>query len=280
MPHRARMRELMMGIEGLALLRTAIDADDAFVDARVAEMRRLADPDTRGLPGGKELTELDASDGYAAWAGRYDSLPNFIIAVEEPAVFALTAALPPGRALDAACGTGRHAVHLAALGHDVTGIDQSPEMLERAAGKVPGAHFETGVLEKLPLPDAAFDLVVCALALSHLPSLGPAVSELRRVLAPGGRLIITDIHPVIALLHGQAMFKHPSGGLAFVRNHVHWTGDYLAAFRAHGLEVLSCQEPLFAGPFPPGGYEERIPDAARAAWQGTPSAIIWSLAPR
>ncbi|WP_198153847.1 class I SAM-dependent methyltransferase [Catenuloplanes japonicus] len=270
----------MMGIEGLALLRTAIDADDEFVAARVAEMRHLADPDADGLPVPKELTELDAAAGYAAWAGGYDSLPNFVIAVEEPAVRSLTATLPAGRALDAACGTGRHAVHLAARGHEVTGVDQSPEMLAHAAGKVPGARFETGTLEKLPLPDESFDLVVCALALSHLPSVAPAVGELRRVLAPGGRLIVTDIHPVIALLHGQALFKHPAGGLAFVRNHVHWASDYLTAFRAHGLDVRSCQEPLFAGPLPPGGYEERIPDAAQAAWQGTPSAIVWEAVPR
>lgn len=278
MVRRARVRELMMGVEGLALLRTALEGDDEFVAARVAEMRRLADPAAPGFTSSSELSELNAVDGYAVWAERYDSLPNFILAVEEPLVLSLLADLPAGRALDAACGTGRYAVRLAALGHDVTGVDQSPEMLARAAAKVPGARFETSSLDKLPFPDASFDVAVCALALTHLPTLGPAIGELRRVLAPGGRLIVSDPHPMVTLLQGPAMFVRPTGGLGFVRYYVHLTSAYLAAFAAHGLKVLSCHEPLFAGPLPPGGFEETIADAANAAWRGTPSAIVWGTA--
>ncbi|MEV6345686.1 methyltransferase domain-containing protein [Actinoplanes sp. NPDC051851] len=277
MPHRARMRELMMGIEGLALLRTATTADDAFLDARVAELRHLTDPTSEGLPAGKPLTELTPADGYAVWAARYDTLPNFVIAAEEPAVAALLAGLPPGRALDAACGTGRHAARLHALGHDVVGVDQSPQMLAKAIEKVPGAHFETGSLEKLPLPDAAVDLVVCGLALAHVAELGPAVAELRRVLAPGGHLIVTDPHPFMTLLQGPAMFVRPGGGLGFMPYHVHLAGDYLAAFAEQDLVVRACREPLFAGPLPPGGYEERIADASLAAWKDVPAAIVWAV---
>ena len=54
--------------------------------------------------------------------------------------------VPPGRALDAACGTGRHAGHLVALGHTVLGIDITPEMLDRARINVPAASFIRGDL--------------------------------------------------------------------------------------------------------------------------------------
>ncbi|WP_430784588.1 class I SAM-dependent methyltransferase [Actinoplanes sp. G11-F43] len=270
------MRELMMGVEGLALLRTATTGDDDFVAARVDSLRRLAGE--RGA--GKPLTELSPSDGYAVWAERYDTLPNFVIAAEEPAVAAILDGLPPGRALDAACGTGRHAARLSALGHRVTGVDQSPEMLAKAVAKVPGAHFETGTLDRLPGPGQAYDLVVCGLALAHVAELGPAIGELRRVLAPGGRLVITDPHPFMTLLQGPAMFVRPDGGLGFVPYHVHLAADYLTAFAAHGLTVRSCREPLFAGPLPPGGYEERIADAAMAAWKDIPAAIVWDLEAR
>lgn len=278
MAGQARIRELMMGIEGLALLRTAIDGDEEFVEARVAEMRRIADPAQAFVPtDNNQLSEIDAAQGYAAWASKYDSLPNFILAVEEPVVAGLLAGMTPGRALDAACGTGRHSVTLAAHGHDVIGVDQSLEMLELAATKVPGAEFRVGDVTALPVPDDSVDLVLCGLALSHLRDIGQAIGEFRRVLRPRGRLIVTDVHPMMVLLHGQPIFAYQPGRLAFVRNHPHQVSDYLRAFTAHGFTLRSCHEPLFAGPLPPGGYEELIPDAAHAAWAGVPSTIIWEV---
>lgn len=276
MAEQARVRELMMGIEGLALLRNAIDGDEEFLTARVAEMRRIIDS-ADGVGEGETLAEIDAATGYAAWAATYDSKPNFILAVEEPVVDSLLARIPPGPALDAACGTGRHTVTLARRGHDVIGVDQSPEMLELAAAKVPGAQFRVGDVTKLPVPDASVDLVLCALALSHLHDVAEAVAEFRRVLRPSGRLIVTDVHPIMVLLHGQPIFAYKPGELAFVRNHLHQVSDHLTAFAEHGFSFVSCHEPRYAGPLPPGGYEEQIPDAARAAWASVPSAIIYEM---
>jgi SAM-dependent methyltransferase len=276
MPDEARVRELMMGIEGLALLRNAIDGDEEFLTARVAEMRKIIDSAV-GVGESETLAELDAATGYAAWAATYDSKPNFILAVEEPVVENLLARIPPGSALDAACGTGRHTGRLINHGHEVIGVDQSPEMLAQAAAKVPQAQFWVGDLTGLPIPDASVDLVLCALALSHLPEIGEAIAEFRRVLRPGGRLIVTDIHPIMVLLAGQPIFAHKPGELAFVRIRPHQVSDHLTAFATHSLSFVSCHEPLYAGPLPPGGYEERIPDAARAAWAGIPSAIIYEM---
>ena len=69
----------------------------------------------------------------------------------------------------------------------VIGVDTSPEMLERARQRVPEADLRPGRLEALFLDDASVDLAVCALALTHLPELGPAIAELARVVRPGGR---------------------------------------------------------------------------------------------
>ncbi|WP_228771873.1 class I SAM-dependent methyltransferase [Actinokineospora iranica] len=267
----------MIGIEGLALLRSAVDRDDDFVAARVAELKKLVDSIPGDESAGERLTELGLSNGYAFAAHAYDADPHFLIAAEEPAVRRVLAGLPPGRALDAACGTGRHSANLVSLGHDVIGIDQSPKMLELAAAKVPEATFEVGDLEGLPLPDGAVDLVVCGLALSHLPDITDVIGEFRRVLRPGGHLIVSDLHPVMVLLHGQYVWVGRSGELLFMRNHPRLISDYLTAFAIHGFTLRSCQEPLFAGPLPPGGYEEQIADAANAAWDGVPSAIVWEV---
>ncbi|MFE0427173.1 class I SAM-dependent methyltransferase [Streptomyces sp. NPDC058953] len=271
-----RVRELVLGIEGLALLRNANDADDDFVARRVAEIRKFANGADEGMPGGgASVGELDPGAGYAAWAGSYDSLPSSFIQVEEPIVHGFYDQGPVGTALDAACGTGRQTVALAARGYRVIGVDQSPDMLEQARSKVPDADFREGRLEKLPVDDASVDLAVSTLALTHLPDLTDAVAELARVVRPGGRVIVSDLHPFVISLQGQCHFVAGDDALAFVRNHVHLASDYLRAFTAAGLVVRACVEPLFNGSLAPGGYEEYVAEAARAAWRDIPIVIVW-----
>ncbi|WP_241582192.1 class I SAM-dependent methyltransferase, partial [Rosenbergiella nectarea] len=70
-------------------------------------------------------------------------------------------------------------------------------MLARARAEVPGAGFRLGELTRLPVEDGAVDLVVCALALAHVPDLEPVLAEFARVLRPGGHLVISDMHPEV-----------------------------------------------------------------------------------
>lgn len=75
------------------------------------------------------------------------------------------------------------------------GVDLSEAMLAVARRAVPAARFVRGDLRDLPLDDGAVDLAVVALVLSHLPDPTPALAELRRVLRPGGTLVVPDLHP-------------------------------------------------------------------------------------
>ncbi|MFE5741852.1 class I SAM-dependent methyltransferase [Streptomyces celluloflavus] len=271
-----RVRELMLGIEGLALLRHAMNGDEQFLKERVAEIRAFATGQGGDLPdGGAAVSELDAAAGYAAWSTVYDSLPNSYIEVEEPVVHELLDKGPVGTALDAACGTGRQTAALTARGYRTIGVDQSPEMLDRARHNAPDAEYRRGFLERLPLADDSVDLALCTLAMTHLPDLTAGVAELARVVRPGGRVIISDLHPFVISLQGQCLFVHGSDQLAFIRNYVHLPSSYLNAFAAAGLTVRACVEPVFNGRLAPGGYEESIADAARAAWEGIPLVIIW-----
>ena len=282
------LRDLAIGLQGLALLRHAVDCPDGFSTARRDDIRHLLQepPGEEGAgaaPAGC-LAEIAPLTAYASWAPTYDSLPNGLIEVEEPAVHALVDAawsrLPGGkggRALDAACGTGRHAAALVARGYATVGVDESPAMLAVARSKVPHARFETGQLEQLPLAGGAVDLAVCALAFTHLPDISAATAELARVVVPGGRIIISDPHPMVCLLQSKLLFAGPGGRLSFMRYHTHLPGECLATFAQAGLTVVSCQEPLFNGRLPAGGFEEAIAPAARAAWEGIPAAIVWEL---
>ena len=97
--------------------------------------------------------------------------------------------------LEVAVGTGRTLPHYPA-GVTITGIELSPAMLaiarQRAAGLGRDADLREGDAEHLPCGDASFDTVVCALSLCTIPSPEAAVGEMRRVLRPGGRLLLLD----------------------------------------------------------------------------------------
>ena len=93
-----------------------MEGGDETAEARIDEVRRIVGADDEATYGlGTDVPELDARSGYARWAATYDRPGNPLISVEQPAVWGLIDALPAGRTLDAACGTGRHAAHLAEL---------------------------------------------------------------------------------------------------------------------------------------------------------------------
>lgn len=105
--------------------------------------------------------------------------------------------LPPaGRAtLDLGCGEGRAGRVLRKRGHRMTGVDLAPSMVRLAR--------ETGAYEEvlhadaaaLPLPDAAFDLVIAFMSLQDMDDAAGAARESWRVLRPGGRLVLAVVHP-------------------------------------------------------------------------------------
>jgi ubiquinone/menaquinone biosynthesis C-methylase UbiE len=271
-----RVGELLLGAEGAALFRRLLDCDDDFARARVDAMRRLlADWDEPLVSMGVEVPELDVTAGYTAWASTYDDMNNALIDAEEPLVASVTRDLPIGRALDAACGTGRHAVKLAAAGHTTTGIDATAAMLDVARSRAPSVDFRLGDLTALPVDDESFDFAICALALAHLPDPSAAIAEIARVVRPGGRVVLTDAHPTFVMIQGQALFP-TADGFAFVRNHPVLHGAYLDAFRASGLTVRACIEESMTLEFR-HGLLAGAADAATAFWDGIPVVLVWSL---
>ena len=288
MARRVSAREVLVGVEGLALLRGLLDGDDEaaearLAEARLAEVRRFVEPagDAR-LDGGVDVPELGVTQGYGQWAATYDRPGNPLIAVEQPAVWSLLGTSATGIALDAACGTGRHTRRLADVGNRVIGVDATPEMLERARAAVPEAALVRGDLTALPVGTDSVDLAVCALALEHVPALLEPIRELARVLRPGGRLVISDTHPVLSALGIAAYFRAADGSSGFVRNHRHLHGQYLDAFAETGLDVRRCLEPRI-GPAEVGMQAVAarvVPDAAAGAYLGLPAALVWDLVRR
>ncbi len=286
----------LLGLEGIALLHAfAGEYDRDFTMARFNEIRALLDA-VEELGDGVTVEPILSTEGYGSWAEFYDEPGNQLIDLEQPIVREILDGLPRGVALDAACGTGRHSAYLASLGHVVIGVDSSDAMLARARLKVPNGEFHEADLHDLPLPDDHVDLVVCALALMHVPDLEPVLAEFVRVLRPGGSLVISDWRSLVKEVALPVVKARPDGSLGYMPTKSRLTSEYLAAALPLGLQVRRCEEPRV--PFPlvdDNGWPDGVPEpdhvpgappniwalhhwcvaAANAAYHGKPSSIIW-----
>jgi SAM-dependent methyltransferase len=99
-----------------------------------------------------------------------------------------------GRVLEVGCGPGRYVAMLASMGFDVVGVDPIPyptwEMIK--------SHRQVELADKvfaedLPFPDASFDHVACIAALLYFNDAKRSLAEIRRVLKPGGRVVIRSV---------------------------------------------------------------------------------------
>jgi SAM-dependent methyltransferase len=126
---------------------------------------------------------------------------------ERPAMLALAGDVTGRRILDVGCGSGPLFAALRDRGAMVTGFDKSAGMVELARRRL-GDDADLQVADlgsPLPFPDGRFDDVIASLVLHYLEDWGPALAELRRVLKPGGRLLVSVEHPfAITLMHLQA----------------------------------------------------------------------------
>jgi ubiquinone/menaquinone biosynthesis C-methylase UbiE len=146
------------------------------------------------------------------------------------------------RVLDVGCGTGTLALatkRVVGPDGEVRGVDPSEQMIARAKAKAVrnglAVTFEVASAQKLPFPDASFDVVLSSLMLHHLPepSRKEAVSEMRRVLRPAGRLLIVELVQKPGLLSSivPARFSHQ-------HQHSHAFDDAKALMRSGGFSEI------------------------------------------
>ena len=183
---------------------------------------------------------FNAGDYNGSGAENYEKY--FVPAIGAPLAADLidVASLRPGeRVLDVACGTGvvtRLAARQVGEAGSVAGLDVNPGMLSVARSVTPSDTaidwYETSV-EAMPLPDGAFDAVLCQMGLQFVTHKLQALREIRRILGPGGRVVLNFPGPTPELfaVFGEALARHIDPKCAGFVNLV---------FSMHGDDELRC----------------------------------------
>lgn len=212
--------------------------------------------------------------GYDQWSEIYDHDQNPLPAMEERYVREAVGKVNGQTVLDLGCGTGRHAVWLADSGASVTAVDFSEGMLREARRKAGAERIKFvahDLHQRLPFPDASFDLVVSGLVLEHLRDLSSFFREVRRVLRPGSRAIVSSMHPAMFLRGGQARFTAPSSGVVIAPGSLrHTFGDLIMASVSASLLLAAIGEYS-----PDETFVERFPRAEK--YLGWPMLVVFQL---
>lgn len=178
------------------------------LDQQFADLRRLLDPDVprgRADPGREDLAvaqfhSVEAAEVYVQSHDGPATHARFLHARAELVAREL-AAVPGGHLVDVGCGPGmvvRELLSARSGDFEVTAIDRSPSMVSQCAKHVAGfasARVLPGRVEALPLPDAEAD-VVLALGVLEYADTQAALSEIARVLRPGGQMLVTMLNPL------------------------------------------------------------------------------------
>jgi SAM-dependent methyltransferase len=185
------------------------------------------------------------------------------------------------RVLDVGCGEGQVARRIAALGAGfVAGVDPTAAQLAVARERGGGPRYVRAAAEGLPWATGAFDAAVVCLVLEHVDPFEPALSEIARVLARGGKFVLLLNHPLLQTPESGFVIDHDLG-------EQYWRlGPYLPDDRAleevaPGVDLTFLHRPLFRyvnalaalglviehmdEPPPPAGFLARAPEYEQAA---------------
>lgn len=184
--------------------------------------------------------------GYDLWAEIYDGEDNALIALEERHIYDLLGDVRGLAVADIGCGTGRHALRLAAAGAQVAALDFSAAMLARARTK-PGAadvrFLQHDLTRPFPLEDGAFDRVICGLVLEHIPDLLSLFREMRRICRTDGGIAVSAMHPAMLLRGISARFTDPATGRETrPTSYPHTLSDFITAALRAGLGIDRLSE--------------------------------------
>ncbi|MEO1290381.1 MAG: class I SAM-dependent methyltransferase [Chloroflexota bacterium] len=188
------------------------------------------------------LKTLSSLDAYAKWATVYPAeAHNTLMEIEQGSMLSLMPDLSGKIVLDLACGTGRYTLIAQEKGaQKIISLDNSMAMLQQCASP----NITCATTSAIPLPTASIDVILCGMALGHLPTIETTLSEIGRILKPNGTLLLSDFHPYQYLSGARRTFT--DGNQTYeVEHYVHHISDYVTIAQANHLHLTALDEPIY-----------------------------------
>ncbi|MGB7340577.1 MAG: class I SAM-dependent methyltransferase [Phototrophicaceae bacterium] len=193
------------------------------------------------------LPLLSSVDAYALWVDSYPAeAHNVLMQIEQTSILQLMPRLQDKIVLDLACGTGRYGKIAQDSGATtVIGLDNSVDMLQQRVIQ----NAACASTEYIPLANNTVDVILCGLALGHLPTIDLSLREMSRILKPNGVILISDFHPYQFLSGARRTFSINNTTYQ-VEHYVHQLSDYFTIAQQHGLILNAIQEPTYQADIP------------------------------
>ncbi|QRK10440.1 methyltransferase domain-containing protein [Archangium violaceum] len=191
-------------------------------------------------------TPDEVATAYDAWSEVYDTQTNATRDLDATILQSQDPSLFRGDVLEIGCGTGKNTEWLAPRVRNLVALDASEKMLNRARERTGVQHvqfFLHDLRKPWPVGEASRDTVTCNLVLEHIEDLSFVFSEAKRVLRPGGRLFICELHPYRQLQGRQAYFVNPNTGAhQSIRSYLHDVSEYLNAAADAGFVLVQARD--------------------------------------
>lgn len=214
---------------------------------------------------------LSTRSAYDEWAEHYDDEDPTVL-LDEPFLLSMLQPFAGCLILDLGCGTGRY---LRLVGHDaaVVGLDLSRGMLERARRQTlptVGAKWVQASVERIPFGPQTFDRIVSGLVIDHVRDLPAFFLGIATALRPGGRAIVTAVHPDMQRKTGPTVRFTAAEREYRTEGTIHEKAAIVTALQEGGLLIEQLQEPPVTEPL----------IARREAWKdrlGCPALLLLAL---
>jgi ubiquinone/menaquinone biosynthesis C-methylase UbiE len=187
---------------------------------------------------------MDVKKAYNIWSDQYDTNNNKTRDLEAIALKNTLPAIEFNNCLEIGCGTGKNTVFLAKKAKQVTAVDLSDKMLEKAKQKINAGNvqfIEADITKDWVFINKQYDLITFSLVLEHIKNLPNIFKKVSNVISTNGFVYVGELHPFKQYAGSKARFD-TAAGQQIVDCFNHNISDFILAAKQNVFEILDINE--------------------------------------